>query len=331
MTLDTATEDYVSAALASRTAATHELTPAEARARGAALIKLIGPGPAMETVRAERIARVDGSDLPVRVLVPNGALRGVIGYFHGGGWVLGSLDEFDCLARTIAARTGCVVVMVDYRLAPEDPYPAAVNDTSTAVKWLKLNVRDLAGDDLPLALLGDSAGGNLAIGAALEDARSVGPHIDALVLAYPVTDCDFTRPSYLHPDNQLLMGVETMQWFFRHYAADASVWSQPDVSVVRAQDLSGLPKTLVLLGEHDPLRDEGQEFSDRLRAAGVSVETKVFQGQMHGFLGLINILPGAYAALEAIVNFLEPVLAAAAADRPIPSSDLTAAPSASLE
>ncbi|HWF42405.1 MAG TPA: alpha/beta hydrolase fold domain-containing protein, partial [Acidothermaceae bacterium] len=195
---------------------------------------------------------------------------------------------------------------VDYRLAPEHPYPAAVHDAAAAVSWLEVHVADVAGAAVPLVLLGDSAGGNLATGAALGNPRAA----QALVLAYPVTDCDFETASYVDPENQLLMGVETMRWFFRHYAPDPDSWTRPDISVLRARDVSQLPPTLILLAEHDPLRDEGQAFADRMAAVGVPVDTRLFAGQMHGFLGLINLLPGAEAAVDAIVDHLQPVLAA---------------------
>jgi len=307
MTLDAETSAFVSSALASRAAPTHELTPQQARERSAALVDILGPGPHLYAVREERIPRDDGTELALRVLLPSPAVRGVIGYLHGGGWVLGSLEEFDCLARNISIRTGCAVVMVDYRLAPENPYPAAVEDAAAALAWLGTHAEDIAGAAAPLLLFGDSAGANLAIGAALGDSQGRGSPLRALVLAYPITDCDFTTASYVDPDNQLLMGVETMRWFFGHYAPE-SLWPRPDVSVLRARDVSTLPPSLILLAEHDPLRDEGQALADRLRSAGVPVEDHVFQGQMHGFLGLINVLPGADDAVSVIVDYVERLL-----------------------
>ena len=132
--------------------------------------------------------------------------------------------------------------------------------------------------------------------------------IEALILAYPITDCDFTRRSYVEPDNQLLMDVDTMRWFFGHYASDPATWKRLDVAVLRAPDVADLPPTLILLAEHDVLRDEGQAFGDRLRKCAVDTDVQLFRGQMHGFLGLLNLLPAAFDAVDVIVGYVDRVL-----------------------
>ena len=236
----------------------HELTPRAAREAGARMAELYGRGPEM--------ARVQDVELG-RLFVPNGRARGVIVYYHGGGWVLGSPDQFDALARRLAAGTGCAVVLVDYRLAPEHRYPAAVDDAWTALEWTAANLEQIAGRPVPLIVAGDSAGGCLAAVVA-QRAREAGPEIALQVLVYPVTDCDLDRDSYLEPENQLIVGRDTMAWFWDLYAPDPAVRSRPDASPLRATDLAGLPPAVVLTAQYDPLRDEGEAYAERLAAGG---------------------------------------------------------------
>ena len=211
--LDDASATFLASMAESGLPPLHELTPRAAREAGARMAELYGRGPEM--------ARVEDVELG-RLFVPNGRPRGVIVYYHGGGWVLGSLDQFDTLARRLAAGTGCAVVLVDYRLAPEHRYPAAVEDAWTALEWTAANVEQIAGGPVPLIVAGDSAGGCLAAVVA-QRAREAGPEIALQVLVYPVTDCDLDTDSYLDPANQLIVGRDTMAWFWDHYAPDASV------------------------------------------------------------------------------------------------------------
>ena len=276
----------------------HELSPSEARAAGAALIELHGRGPEM--------LRVEDVDCG-RLLVPAERCRGVIVYYHGGGWVTGGLDEFDALGRRLAQRTGCAVVLVDYRLAPEHRYPTAVEDAWSALVWTAANLEGIAGRPVPLIVAGDSAGGCLAAVVA-QRARAAGPEIALQLLVYPVTDCDLDRDSYLDPSNQLIIGRAAMAWFWDHYAPDPSVRSRPDASPLRAQSLAGLPPAAVLTAEHDVLRDEGEAYARRLAQDGVRVQHKRFDGEMHGFFTLPG-LPGSAAAMDFIVQAVERELA----------------------
>ena len=277
----------------------HELTPRAAREAGARMAELYGRGPEM--------ARVADVELG-RLFVPNGRARGVIVYYHGGGWVLGTPDQFDALARRLAAGTGCAVVLVDYRLAPEHRYPTAVEDAWTALEWTAANVEQIAGGPVPLIVAGDSAGGCLAAVVA-QRAREAGPEIALQVLVYPVTDCDLDADSYLDPANQLIVGRDTMAWFWDHYAPDASVRTSPDASPLRADTLAGLPPAVVLTAEHDPLRDEGEAYAERLAQDGVRVEHRRFDGQMHGFFMMGDILPGSAAGLDFVVQAIDRELA----------------------
>lgn len=288
----------------------HEMSPAEARGLGAMLKEMYGPGPEIAQVRDERIPVGGGVTVPARVLIPTAAPRGVIVFLHGGGWVIGAMDEFDALGRRMAQRTGAAVVLVDYRLAPEHRFPAAVEDSFAAVQWVDEHLEQIAGRRVPLVVAGDSAGGNLSAVVALRARAAGGPHIAAQVLVYPVTDADFETATYLDPANQLLLSRDGMIWFWNHYVPDPAVRAHPDASPLRAEDLAGLPPAIVVLAEHDVLRAEGEAYADRLRAAGVPVSQRCFAGQMHAFFTVLN-LPASGDALEYVARELEPHLAPA--------------------
>lgn len=281
--------------------ALHEMTPEEARALGAQMASMAGPAPRMARVE-EHTVSVAGGAVPLRVLVPLEPARGVIVYYHGGGWVIGAIDEFDTMARKLAERTASAVVLVDYRLAPEHRYPVAVDDSYAALEWVSAHMKEIAGStDVPLVVAGDSAGGNLAAVMAQRARDRKGPAIDLQVLIYPVTDADFDRPSYVDPENQLLLTRDAMVWFWDHYAPEASQRSEPDASPIRAKDLSGLPPAVVLTAEHDPLRDEGEAYAARLTEAGVPVELKRYAGQTHAFFTLL-MLPGSELGFQQVVK-----------------------------
>jgi acetyl esterase len=278
----------------------HEMTPAEARVLGAGFAKLAGEGPPMARVDDVNVETKTGH-FPVRVLVPTGAVRGVLVWYHGGGWVIGSVAESDTLTRKIAARTHCAVVNVDYRLAPEHRFPVAADDAYAALEWADRHLAKIAGHKVPLMVGGDSAGGNLAAVVSQRARDRTGPKIALQLLVYPVTDADFTRPSYTAEDNQLLLSKASMQWFFDHYTPAAEDREHPDVSPIRAQSFAGLPPALVLTAEHDVLRDEGEAYAKKLEAAGVPVTLQRFAGQLHGFFTMVNILPGHDKGLDLAV------------------------------
>jgi acetyl esterase len=300
MAVDVATKTFLEQMAAAGGKPLHEMTPEEARGLGAALAAMAGPAPRMARVEEHRVATPDG-EVPVRVLAPIEPARGVIVYYHGGGWVLGRIDEFDTMARKLAERTSCAVVLVEYRLAPEHRYPVAVDDAYAALEWTGARLRDIAGADVPLIVAGDSAGGNLAAVMALRARDRGGPPIALQVLIYPVTDADFDRPSYTDPENQLLLTREAMLWFWDHYLPDAARRTEADASPLRAADLSGLPPAVVLTAEHDPLRDEGEAYAERLKDAGVPVDFKRHAGQMHAFFTLL-MLPGSERGFQQVVK-----------------------------
>ncbi|WP_028062398.1 alpha/beta hydrolase [Solirubrobacter soli] len=259
-----------------------ELTVEGMRAFGIEMARRWGEGPDM--------ARVVRHGATIE-LVPHGESRALIVFFHGGGWVAGAPGEIETLGQVLADRARCTVVLPGYRLAPEHPFPAAVEDAVAAVRWA---AERAAG--LPLIVAGDSAGGNLA---AVVAQRTDGPAIALQVLIEPVTDTDTETASYLDPENQLVVTRELMQWFLGHYAPD------PTLAPLRAPNLAGAPPAVVLTAEHDVLRDEGEAYVARLREAGVDVSHKRFEGQMHGFFGMIGVLPGSAAGLEYVVDAID--------------------------
>lgn len=277
-----------------------EMSPDEARAFGATFAESDGPAPEMARIEEHSLSRPDGEVL-LRILVPIEPPLGVIVYYHGGGWVLGSIDETDTLARKLAERTSCAVVLVEYRLAPEHPYPTPVDDSYAALEWVSENQHDIAGQDVPLIVAGDSAGGTLAAVMALRARDHNGPQIALQVLIYPVTDCDFERPSYSDPDNQLLLTREGMIWFWDHYLPDPSRRNETDASPLHSTDLSGLPPAVVLTAEYDVLRDEGEAYSTRLSESGVPVDFQRHAGQTHGFFTFLT-LPGGELGLQQVVK-----------------------------
>lgn len=309
MPLDTATAALLAKFAETPAPPLQDMTPADARKVGAGLARLYGKGPEMSRVFEETLG-ASGAEFTVRVLVPTTNPRAVVVYFHGGGWVIGSIDEYDTLGRMLAERLNSTVVLVDYRLAPEHRYPAAVDDAHVAVDWANSKRAELAGENAPLVVAGDSAGGNLAAVVALSADT---PPIAAQVLIYPVIDSDFTTASYLDPANQLVLNRDGMTWFWDCYAPDVTTRSNIDISPSHASDLSGLAPAIVLTAEFDVLRDEGEAYAARLSEAGVHVEHQRFDGQMHGFFSMVNLLPGSVAGLDYVVDRLEPYLAGTSA------------------
>jgi len=272
---------------------TWEQTPDEVRAGFGPVREMIGPGPEVASVRDISIPGQAG-EIPARVYSPVANPPGTVVFYHGGGWVIGSVDDWDAVARALAVASGCDLVSVDYRLAPEHQFPAATDDAFDALVWVGSS---LAGGR-PLVVAGDSAGGNLAAVSALRARDAGGPALALQVLIYPVTDHDLDRPSYHDYDGTgFIVNRGDMAWFWDHYAPDVAARANPYASPLRATDLSGLPPAYVVTAEHDPLRDEGFAYAERLRAAGVPVEHQHYGTQIHGFYTLVNVMDDANKAV----------------------------------
>ena len=266
-----------------------ELTPEQARATVAANNANIGPGPAVESVRDVLIPGQAGG-MPARVYSPVPDAPGVVVYYHGGGWVVGSVEGWDASVRALAVASGCDVVSVDYRLAPEHIFPAAADDAYDALVWAAGSLAD----GRPLVVAGDSAGGNLAAVTALRARDLGGPPIALQLLVYPVTDHDLDRPSYHEYDgSEFIVNRRDMVWYWDHYTPDPAIRGNPYASPLRASDMSGLPPAYLVTAEHDPLRDEGFAYAERLRAARVPVEHRHYGSQIHAFFSFVNLLDDA--------------------------------------
>jgi acetyl esterase len=309
MGLDSATVKFLEQMAEGDGKPLHLMAPDEARAFGSAMAELAGPAPEMDRVTEATVDRTDG-EVRLRVLVPIENPRGVVVYYHGWGWVIGSIDESDTIARKLAERTSCAVVLVDYRLAPEHPYPTAVDDSYAALEWVGENLAEIADAEAPLIVAGDSAGGNLAAVMAIRARDRGGPAIALQALIYPVTDSDFSRPSYASPENKLMLTREGMIWFWDHYVPESSRRKEPDAAPLHADDLSGLPPAVILTAEFDVLRDEGEAYAERLTEANVPTDLKRYAGQMHGFFSLL-MLPGSELGFQQVVKAVKACIAKA--------------------
>jgi acetyl esterase len=273
-----------------------EIGPAAARRRmdqdAAALFGDAEPVGSVEEDEADGV--------PVRVYRPEeGGDPGLV-WFHGGGWVLGSLDSHDRLCRALAARSGCSVVSVAYRLAPEHPYPAAIEDSWTATLWAS---RSFAG----LAVGGDSAGGHLAAVVAVR-ARDHGLPLAVQALAYPNTDASCDTPSFREHAGIPNLTAEAARWFWNQFCP-AERRGEPEASILRAPDLAGVAPALVLTAEYDVLRDEGEAYARRLAEAGVPVTLHRYDGQIHGFLRLPAVIERARAGIDEVADAVRSALA----------------------
>jgi len=265
------------------------LTPVEARGRPA---PLEAAPEAVGSVTARTIPG-PGGPLAIRIYRPKDALRAALVYFHGGGWVLGSLDSADGSCRALTNRSRCVVISIDYRLAPETKFPGAY----AAVRWVADNATDLRIDPARIAVGGASAGGNLAAAVALVARERGGPKIAFQLLTVPVTELSSKAASHREFAEGYGLTSADMTWYGTHYVRTAADADDPHASVLRA-DLRGLPSAFVITAECDPLRDDGEAYADRLRALGIRSSYKRYPGMFHGFMGFPAVLPEAAEAFE---------------------------------
>lgn len=279
------------------------LTVEQARARELASIDL---------TRGEAVARVENRDIPgpsgsisLRLYWPQGA--GPFPFlisFHGGGFVLGNLDTYDAICRTVTNQARCLTVSVGYRLAPEHPFPAAVEDCYAATTWAAAHAAELGGDATRLAVGGNSAGGNLAAVVCRLARDRGGPPLIYQWLIYPVLDRPGTTPSYTENAEGYELTRESMFWFWHQYLPDRSLDHDPRAAPLQAADLHNLPPALIVTAEFDPLRDEGELYARRLQQADVPVQLVRYDGMIHGFFGYPGAHPGARDALLAATSSL---------------------------
>lgn len=279
----------------------HQVEPAQARAMLRAGIAAAPPPtdlPALAEVVDEAIDGPHGT-IPIRRYVPKGAASGICLYLHAGGWVIGDLDFSDATCRRIAGRAGAEVVSVDYRLAPEHPYPQPLDDCFAALEWAAANRPG------PLLIVGESAGGNLAAACAIRARDAGGPALAGQLLAYPVTDHALDTGSYREVGGRnWLLSTADMAWFWDHYAPPGVDRADPLLSPLRVADAAGLPPAMIVVGELDPLRDEALAYAERLRAAGMPVATRTDPGMLHGYLGAAGAVPLAAEALGEAVGWI---------------------------
>jgi acetyl esterase len=311
MQLDPQVKAYLEQLAAAGAVPPESLPREEARRQMEQSTAALGESPEVRSVEDRRFPTSAG-EIPVRIYRPSDE-RGVAGvvYFHGGGWVLGSINTHDRLCRELAIGSGGTVVSVDYRLAPEHKYPAAAEDAYAAACWVAGAAQELGIDPAKIIVAGDSAGGNLAAVTCLMARDRRGPSISQQVLIYPITDFNFATLSYRSCGEGYYLTRDAMHWFWREYLAQPEQGAEPYASPLRAESFQGLPPALILTAEFDPLRDEGEAYARRLAEAGVAFELARYPGLIHGFLRRTAFFDAARTALCQICDSIR-------RDRPMP-------------
>jgi acetyl esterase len=284
-----------------------ELTPEDARARSRQARAAMPPGPEVASLEALRVPVGGGESIAARHYVPHGEHAGLVVYLHGGGWVLGHVDDYDTLCSSLAVAARTQVLSVDYRLAPEHRFPTAADDAYAALRW----AAETLAEGQPLVVVGDSAGGNLAAVCA-QRAAADGLALALQVLVYPVADHDFDRDSYRRYGTGFMLGRAEMVWFWDHYVPNRDERSDPRASPLRAESLGGLAPALVVLAENDVLRDEGVAYAERLSQAGVPVELSIYDDVIHGFFANAAVLDRGAEALDEVAAAIRDSVGAAA-------------------
>lgn len=281
-----------------------EQTPEEARAVVAGFAAMQAGAP--EPARVEdRTVPGPAGDIPVRVYASEGDNLPVVMYFHGGGWVLGDIESHDGTCKQLLAELGdAAVVSVHYRLAPEDKYPAAADDCYAAAAWVAEHGAEIGVDGSRMAVCGDSAGGNLSAVVAQMARDQGGPALAAQVLHVPVTDHNYSYPSYTENAEGLLLTRSAMVWFWDHYLPDADAGQEAYASPIKADNLSGLAPTLIQTAEFDPLRDEGEAYGAAIEAAGGDVTVHRYDGVVHDPFMMFAVIPTGIECLKEAAAFI---------------------------
>lgn len=298
MTLHPQSQQFLKDLAAKRGPGWHEIPVEEGRKLFNSLDVIFGQGPDLHAVEE----RVIQGRIPVRVYRPTDAAapQPVIVYFHGGGWVLGNIQTHDTVCRRLAETSGFVVISVDYRLAPEHKYPAAMDDAYSTTQYISERAQELGVDADRLIVAGDSAGGNLAAAVAFRARDVGGPRIAKQVLIYPVVEPDFSTDSYLAFADDYGLTKASMEWFWQQYIGDTT--ADRKYACLANAESRDLPPAFLLTAEYDVLRDEGERFAERLRSAGVEVELKRYPGMVHGFVHFASVFDDSAQAIQDIAN-----------------------------
>lgn len=268
------------------------------------LQRLQGEPQAVQKIMDFHIPASDGQTIAVRGYTPLNAAMDValpaMVFAHGGGWCLGSLEVYDVPCRALANATGRMILSVDYRLAPEYPFPTPLDDVYQALCWASEQTAQIGIDPLRIALGGDSAGGNLAAAAALMARDRPGPSVEHQYLLYPALDSGMTMPSFAQYGEGYYLTQEVMGWCWDNYVGQEPDRQQPYASPWYASTLTGLPPTTILVCEYDPLRDEGEGYAQRLRAAGINVNCQRLPGMVHACMHMTGLTPAAEALFTAL-------------------------------
>ena len=303
MNLDFATTSLLANMMLNEAPPMHTLSAEEARLVFSEIYRSMPPGP--ESVSSEDVnIAVEGGEIRARVLTPQGTAQSVMVYYHGGGWVVGNIDDYDLVGRHLAEKCNAIVVMVDYRKSPEHKYPVPMQDCYAALNWVEANRKKIGADKLPLIVAGDSAGGNLSAVMAQKTVAENGPKIDLQVLVYPVTDGRMQSESFTAEDKQLFLNAELMAHFWEQYC-DTAQRENADASPLLADDVSTVAPAIVLTAEFDILVDEGKAYADKLAAADKLVAYKCFAQQMHTFFAMPDALPVGFEAMDWVAREID--------------------------
>ena len=303
MNLDFATTSLLANMMLNEAPPMHTLSAEEARLVFSEIYRSMPLGP--ESVSSEDVnIAVEGGEIRARVLTPQGTAQSVMVYYHGGGWVVGNIDDYDLVGRHLAEKCNAIVVMVDYRKSPEHKYPVPMQDCYAALNWVEANRKKIGADKLPLIVAGDSVGGNLSAVMAQKTVAENGPKIDLQVLVYPVTDGRMQSESFTAEDKQLFLNAELMAHFWAQYC-DTAQRENADASPLLADDVSTVAPAIVLTAEFDILVDEGKAYADKLAAADKLVAYKCFAQQMHTFFAMPDALPVGFEAMDWVAREID--------------------------